>query len=143
MSHTRMILLQGQHCVQCSPMDCLHLLIIHSFSGSSPFPSKGLNGPHISSRSMTELDCKGMTRRMYGLNFYMALVFASLISVLLDRNTHTHTRGKKKSSPSENGYDESRIAPLGNFLSFFSFLLKIRAFVTGIIILFHLLYFFF
>lgn len=45
---------------------------------------------------MTELDCKGMTRRMYGLNFYMALVFASLISVLLDRNTHTHTQGEKK-----------------------------------------------
>lgn len=93
---------------------------------------------------MTELDCKGMTRRMYGLNFYMALVFASLISVLLDRNTHTHTHTReKKKSASENGYDESRIAPLGNFLSFFSFLLKTRAFVTGIIILFHLLYFFF
>lgn len=93
LTHKLMILLQGQHRVQCFPMDCLHLLIIHSFSGSSPFLSKGLNGPHISSRSMTELDCKGMTR-MYGLNFCMALVFASLISVLLDRNTHTHTKKK-------------------------------------------------
>lgn len=51
-SHTQIILLQGQHCVHCAPMDCLHLLIIHSFSGSSPLPSQGLNGPRVSSSNM-------------------------------------------------------------------------------------------
>lgn len=87
MSRTQIIFLQGQHCVRCSPMDCLHLLIIHSFSGSSPLPSKGLNGPHVSSRNMRELDCIGMTRRMNGLNFNMALSFASLTSLLFDKKT--------------------------------------------------------
>lgn len=61
-SHTQMISPQGQYCVHCALMDCLCLLVIHSFSGSSAFPSKGLNVPHISSRNMTECDCIQMTR---------------------------------------------------------------------------------
>ena len=89
MSHTQIILLQGQHCMRCSPVDCLQLLIIHSFSGSSPLPSKGLDGPRLSSRNMTKLDYTEMTRRMnwIELNFDMVLSFASLVSLLLDRNT--------------------------------------------------------
>lgn len=77
----------------------------------------------------------------------MDWISAWLLSLLLlflcsSTGTHTHTQ-RKNFAVSENGYDESRIAPLGNFLSFFSSLPKTRAFVTGVIILFHLLYFFF
>lgn len=68
----------------------------------------------------------------------------SLLLLFLCSSTGTHTHTQRKNfAVSENGYDESRIAPLGNFLSFFSSLPKTRAFVTGVIILFHLLYFFF
>lgn len=108
MSHTQIILLQGQHCMYCSPMDCLHLLIIHSFSGSSPLPSKALNGSHVSSRNMRELDCMGM-RRMTGLNFDVALSFVSLISLLLDGNT------KPDLLPAQTRMRKSRTDLLGNF----------------------------
>lgn len=74
-SHTQMISLQGQHCVRCALMDSLCLLVIHSFSGSSAFASKGLNVPHVSSRNMTEHDCIRMTKMNELNGSYLSLSY--------------------------------------------------------------------